>query len=272
MERFARSWRLMKQSWGVLVLDKELLLLPVLSGLVIVAVCASFLVPAGIVLATSAGPHLPHGPVRFVLGFATYVVAYTVGIFFQAALVAGATQRLAGGDPTLGSALGAAMRRLPSILAWGLVAGTVGMLLRAAQRRSGLLGKIAIGLLGAGWSLATFFVVPVLVLEERTLGDSFKRSWDMVKSTWGEGVIGGIGVGLVGLAYWLILIANVVILAMLGLPAFAIGTAVVGGAAGIVFFSALHSVYVASLYRYATTRDAPAGFSADDLSGAFRVK
>jgi hypothetical protein len=271
VERFSRSWRLMVQSYAVLMQDKELMLLPILSGLTILVVCASFIVPMG-VLAAGTHIHIKGEPAMMAAWFAMYALAYTVGIFFQAAIVAGASQRLAGGSPTLGSALGAAMKRLPSIVAWGLIAGTVGMVLSAVQRRSNLLGKIVISLLGAAWSLATFFVVPVLVLEERTIGDSFKRSWEMVKKTWGETVIGGAGIGLVAMLYWLPLIATVVLLAMANLVIPAIVLGVAGFTVGLVFFSALQSVYLASLYRYAATGEAPAGFAADDFAQAFRRK
>src|SRR5437773_289473 len=45
MGRFTRSWRLMFQSYGILMHDKELLLLPVMSAITILLVCASFVVP-----------------------------------------------------------------------------------------------------------------------------------------------------------------------------------------------------------------------------------
>ena len=269
MERFERSWRLMVQSYRVLMQAKELLLLPLISGVTILAVCASFIVPMGVF---ASHGHTETSCAMMAAYFAMYVLAYTIGIFFQAAIVAGASQRLAGTSPTLGSSLGAAMKRLPSIVAWGLIAGTVGMILRAIQERSGLLGKIAISLLGAAWSLATFFVVPVLVLEDRTIGDTFKRSLSIVKATWGEAVIGGGSIGLVALVFWVPLIVVVALLAGAGLTIPAIVLGVAGGAAGLVFFNALQSVYLASLYRYASTGEAPAGYSADDFSQAFRRK
>jgi len=46
--RFGRSWRLMKQSYGVLMQDKELLILPVISGACILLVTLSFCIPLGI--------------------------------------------------------------------------------------------------------------------------------------------------------------------------------------------------------------------------------
>ena len=44
-ERTARGWALMKQSWRVLQLDKELLLFPILSTIACLLVMASFAAP-----------------------------------------------------------------------------------------------------------------------------------------------------------------------------------------------------------------------------------
>jgi len=41
MGRIARSWRMAKQSWGLLMKDKELLILPVFSGIFMIAIMAS---------------------------------------------------------------------------------------------------------------------------------------------------------------------------------------------------------------------------------------
>jgi len=170
------------------------------------------------------------------------------------------------------SALGAAWARIGAILMWGLVAGTVGMILKAIQERSEWIGKIVAGLLGAAWSLATFFVVPVLVLERKPVGGSFKRSWGLVKEAWGEAVIGGGGIGLASTIFVIPLMLLVGFLANVGLVGLAIATALGGGALLMVVFAALQSVYVAALYRYATTRSAPEGFGIAEIEGAFRRK
>jgi hypothetical protein len=264
------------QSCRVLMQDKELMILPVISGFIILTVAASFLVPVWMLApqgaATAEGFRIGFNvPTLALFGF--YVVSYTVGIFFQCAIVAGASERLAGGDPTLGSALGAAWKRFPAILAWGVVAASVGMLLRAVEERSGWIGKIVVSLLGAAWSLATFFVVPVLVLEERSMGDTFKRSFQIVKERLGEALIGGGSIWFAAVfVFWLPLGLTVGLLFAAGLPFAALIAAAVGFAAGLVFFSALQSVYVASLYRFATVGVAPVGFDAQDFSAAFRRK
>ena len=171
MGRVARSFQLVGQSYRILMQDKELMILPLMSGVVIAIAAASFFFGFGVTEAALRRYEIA----AMVPVFLFYVVTCAVGLFFQAAVIAGATERLRGGDPTVRSALAAASRRLGAILAWALVAATVGVILRTIQQRVGFIGRILVALLGAAWSLATFFIVPVLVLEEHSMTDSFKR-------------------------------------------------------------------------------------------------
>ncbi|MDJ0522805.1 MAG: DUF6159 family protein [Planctomycetota bacterium] len=270
MGRIARSWQLMKQSWKVLMQDKELMILPLLSGLCILVIVASFALPV-FMNGTTWAEGQPEW-VWYAATFAFYVIAYTITFFFQAAVIAGASERMSGGDPTLGSALGAAAKRLPSLFLWGVVAATVGMIIRAIEERSELVGRIAMFIVGAAWSLATFFMVPVLVMERESLGKSFKRSWGIFKETWGETVVGAGGLGIAGflLSLPVILLAGWLLSMGMVWPAIIIG--VLGLATVSVVFSALQGVYVAAVYRYATAQDSPAGFDESVLRDAFRPK
>ena len=268
MGTFGRSWSLMKSSFAVLQRDKELAILPVISGLCLLAVSASFFF----------GMDVMHRDMERMTAsnlvplFAFYVITYTIGFFFQAALVAGALERLNGGDPTLGSALRAASRRFGAIALWGVFAATVGMLLRALSERSGLAGKIVVALVGVAWSLATFFMVPVLVMENEPIGGSFRRSWALFKKTWGETVVGNGGLGLFNLFCFLalVLVVGLLFAAHLVLPAIVIGA--VGLIALMVISSSLSGIYLASLYRFATTGQVADGFDREALAGAFRKK
>ena len=154
---------------------------------------------------------------------------------------------------------------------WAVVAATVGMAIRAIQDRAGFVGRIVAGLLGAAWSLATFFVVPVLVLEDKSIGESFRQSVSVFKRTWGETVAGGASLGAAAVCAWVTLVAIVGLLAsVVGLIAL-----VVFGAGAIflmIFFSALQGVYVASLYQYATEGRTPSGFDKALLDHAFVPK
>ena len=268
MTRTERSFRLVGQSYRVLMQDKELMVLPLFSGVLTAAVMASFF------FGFSLNPDVlsRRDPVMYLPLFLMYVVVYTVGIFFQAAIVAGATERMKGGDPTIGSALAAAGQRIGPIVLWAVVAATVGVILRAISERVGFVGKIITGLLGVAWSLATFFVVPVLVLERRPVGDSFKRSLSVFKDTWGETVVWSGGVGMVAYLAWITLVAIVVLLAWAGAGFAALLAGAIGAVTLVIFFSALHAVYVASLFRYATEGHVTNGFDDALFAEAFKEK
>lgn len=258
MDKIARSFQLVAQSYGILMKDKELVVLPLLSGLVMVAVVASFVFGLRVYQMDF------DAPVRtadYVALFLLYVVTYATGIFFQAAIVAGATERLRGGDPTVSSALAAAARRIVPILMWAVVAATVGVVLQAARERSGALGRIVAALLGVAWSLATFFIVPVLVLEDRSIKGSFTRSATVFRQNWGETLAGISGLGVAAFAAWVTLLLLFTGLTWIS-PLLAVVFFLCAAALLATMYSALQGIYVASLYRYATEGQAPAGFDA----------
>lgn len=268
MERIARSFRLVAQSYRLLMQDKELMVLPLISGLLVAVVAVSFFFGFGL-----AGRQLAERRSELVVPvFLMYVVMYAIGIFFQAAVVAGATERMRGGDPTVGSALAAASRRFGAILVWALVAATVGTLLRLLRERAGFVGKIMAGFAGAAWSLATFFIVPVLVLENLPVGDSFRRSVNVFKETWGETVVGGASLGLIAFFGWIALVGIVGLLASIQLGMLALAVGASGAILLLVFFSALQGIYVASLYQFATAGPAVSGLDTNLLAAAFVPK
>lgn len=266
MGRISRSFELVRQSWSILMHDKELVVLPILSGLIMIGVAASFFFAFDLKTGIETGER----SVLFVPAFIFYVAAYFVGLFFQAAVVAGATERLKGGNPTVASSLAAASHRVGRILMWALVAATVGMILRAIQERSNLFGKIVIALVGAAWSLATFFIVPVLVFEETGVGEAFKRSIAIFKKTWGETMAGGVTLGLAMLLVWVAIIGVTMLFfaAGLDLVGFIVGGTLVLLAATI--FPTLDAIFVAALYQYATKGPTASAFDANQLAHAFK--
>ena len=267
MGRIGRSFQLVGQSYRVLMQDKELMILPLISGAVMAVVAGTF----GLALFITGAWIDGSGPAMYVPLFLFYVVSYTIGIFFQAAVVAGATERMQGGDPTVASALAAAGRRIGPIVTWAIVAATVGVVIRAIQDRVGLFGKFVGVLAGVAWSLATFFIVPVLVLEDRSTGESFTRSAGVFKKTWGETFAGGLSLAAAAMCAWLALAAVVGLLAYV-IGVFALVFLGAGAMLLMIFFSTLHGIYVASLYRYATEGLVPPGFDKALLDSAFVPK
>jgi Family of unknown function (DUF6159) len=68
---------------------------------------------------------------------------------------------------------------------------------RVVSRRAGAVGRIAASLLGVGWNIATYLVVPILVVENVGPVEAIQRSTRLLKQTWGEQIIGNLGLGAV---------------------------------------------------------------------------
>jgi hypothetical protein len=280
MGKFARSWALARASMAVLRSDKELLAFPLLSALCAILVAATFLLPLfgfDMLGQLDRSRGVPAG--FYILGFAFYLVQYFVAFFFTTALVGAAMVRLDGGDPTIGTGLRIAAGKWTTILGYAAIAATVGMILRGIEQRAGIVGKLVAGVVGVAWTLATFLAVPVLVAQDVGPVEAVKQSATLLKRTWGEGLIGNGGIGLVGgLAAVVVMIVGLALtgfLAKAGLGAAAVAAialsvlAVVG--IGLVQ-SALGGIYSAALYRYAVNGDAPAGFDGVLLRDAFQRK
>ena len=272
MGRISRSIQLAKASWEVLKADKELLLLPVLSLIATLAVAASFLAP---ILLSGEGTSIEDpGTVGYVLLFVAYVVLAFITIFFNAALVHAANERMDGGDPTVGSALRGAASKVHRILPWALMSATVSIILRSIEERAGFVGRIVSGFIGVAWSLVTFLVIPVLVIEDIGVIDAGKRSGAMFKHTWGENMAAQVGFGLLGFVAMLpafLLIAGA-IAAGEAIAGIGIAIAVLWILTVAMVLSALNGIYQTALYRYASETDPSGSFGGQDLGAAFVPK
>ena len=274
--KLSNSFELVKASANVLQADKELLAFPLLSGISSVLVMATFMVPAwwtGLLEVMGEQEF-----VAYAFGFAMYLVLYTVTFFFNAALIGAALIRLEGGDPTLADGLNIAIAKLPKIVGYAAISATVGMVLRALSERLGFLGQMVVGLIGLAWSLTTYLVVPVLVTRDVGPAQAIKESAALFKKTWGEQVVGNMGLGLAFLVMFSSLaLFSALLLALVGTVApFAVAPILILIVAAFLFLilaaSAMSGIYQSALYRFATTGEGAGPFNAGLLERAFRPK
>lgn len=201
MERIKRSWALAKASLEVLKHDKELIIFPLISGIVMFFITLTFLIPTlvGNILDNIFDTGMPI--FGYVVLFLFYLVQYTVVYFNSTALVGAAMIRLRGGDPTVKDGYQIAFSRLTQILGWALVSATVGLLLNMlsnnSKKKGGGIGSIIASLLGAAWNVLTFLVVPVLAVEGLGPIKAVQRSWNLLKRSWGEQIAGVLSIGMV---------------------------------------------------------------------------
>jgi hypothetical protein len=275
------SWALVKASAAVLGQDKELLIFPILSAAGTVLVALSFFVP---IVATDLHLFLASGTteakaVSAAVLFLFYLATYFVIFFCNSALVGAALIRLRGGDPTVRDGLRIASEHAGSILVYALISATVGLFLRWLSERLGFIGRIVVSLVGAAWSVATFLVVPILVTEKIAPVDAVRRSAALLKQTWGEQLVGNLGISLaLGWLTFAILFlcgAGMVAVAALDVPVlilpilgvmflWVMGVSLVG--------AALRGIYVAAVYRHAAEGQAGGLFDESLVRSAFRSK
>lgn len=279
--RLSNSWELVKASWSVLRADREMLIFPFISGVGTLLVMIFFAVPLAVAGSFGRAADGNLGIFEYAVAFLFYLVMYTIIIFSNTALVGAAMIRLRGGNPTVGDGIAIAREHLGQIVGYAAISATVGVLLQALRDRGGLAGQIVSWIGDVAWNLATYLVVPVLVVENLGPVEAIRRSANLLKRTWGEQIVGNFSIGLI---FGLITLAAIFLvggpLILLALAtesvvmivlAITITVLVVMGINLVA--SALNGIYVAALYRFATEGAVDERYFTPDLvEGAFRHK
>jgi hypothetical protein len=287
-----RSWELVKESWGVLREDRELMVFPVLSGIATLLISAGFLIPIALSLpwddlrrGVGGDGAFRFGPLHYALSFLYYLVSYFVVVFFNAGLVACVRMRFQGEKPTVADGIAFSCRNLGMLFQWAVFSATVGTILRAIEDRANWLGSLVAGIVGVMWSIATLFVVPVLVYEGVGPVQAVQRSASAFRKTWGETVVVNFGLntvfGLLLLPSILVLLAGFYAFVSLAQTDMTRGAMVFGGVVSVcaaywlglaIVQSSLQGIFLTACYEYATTGVAPAAFSEQHISGAWRPR
>jgi hypothetical protein len=275
--RFSRGWRLTKDSWSVIKADRSLLAFPVVGSVASVVAFAIIAVPgvAAWAISDQWWTALPFAAVA--LYAATFVTIY-MGV----GLAAAAAQVMEGKDATLKSGLAVSRQHVGAIAKWALVQTTVGLIINALQQMAEsqngiarIIGLIFTSLVSFAWTLASFFVIPLVAFENLGPKDALQRSVAIIRERWGEGVVGSASIGIVvGLLGFLPAIALIV----LGVQVGGAGGIVIIGLGVIVLLIAaivsntLTQVFRVALYRFATGTPETPGFASEDLAAAFKPK
>ena len=220
-------------------------------------------------------------PWRMLWLLAIYLVSMFLATFFNVAFYSEIIAALNGRGVSFRRGIITARSRLSSILAWSLLAGLVGWIIRTIEERLPLVGRIATGLLGMTWSIAAVFAIPVIIQEQpmRNPVKILRQSAMTLKRTWGEGLIGYVGfsagsaliffgsllplllAGALALLFksvWLIVIAAVFWIIGVLLMAYVSGVA--------------SHVYRCALYLYAAEGVVPEPYNQELLDMAWKVK
>ncbi|MGA2747665.1 MAG: DUF6159 family protein [Verrucomicrobiota bacterium] len=221
---------------------------------------------------------LPWGTVCLL---AIYFVSMFLATFFNVAFYSEIIAALNGKGVSFRRGLITARSRLTSILAWSLLAGLVGWIIRSIEQRLPFAARIVTGLIGLAWSIAAVFAIPVIIQEQpmRNPIKILRQSAMTLKRTWGEGLIGYVGFSagnavIFGISLFPLLLAGALALLFKSVWVMAI--------AGVVWFLGLlfigyvsgvaGNVYRCALYLYASEGVVPEPFNQDLLDMAWKVK
>lgn len=306
MNRFQRSWLLLRRSLSVIGRNKQLLVFPVVVFTCTLVIVLFFLAPPLLrptgysygsgehweaishslfktsaaadgqqsSQATFTSPALAYLALLYLL--AMFIATFCNVAFYHEILAA-----LSGQTVSISRGLRFAATRLRAILFWTLFAGLVGLIIKAIEERLALVGRIIGRLIGLGWSVAAVFAIPVIVREERNANPVavLQKSAGILKRTWGEALIGYVGLTF---ANTLIVIGSFILLMGVLVLSVALKNywliAIVGPAWLLTLFawgyltSVASHVYRGALYLYAADGIVAEPYDREMLDQAWKFK
>ena len=283
MGKFKASRELLGETWRILVSDKIIAVFPFLGG--ICAVVGAVVILGGGYLIANAGPADNRSIVMAVALFIAWVVDAFAITYFQAGLVTVVNGRLHGEAVTFGQGLSAASRRVGTIFLWALLTATIGIILQAFRSKKNIIGTMIANMVGLIWGVATYFVVPAMIIKGENIRGSIAESVAVMKKTWGEALVANFSIGLIFTVVAIIFAILPVGVLWFGIPSGAISLAstssvlqlLVGVGAYelllllflVIIVAPLNNILCVVLYNYAMSGQVPDGFRKEVLDRMF---
>lgn len=170
---FIDSWFLAKNSFEFLCKNKDLNLFPILNLIVIL------IAMAGVIASLEKGSYEFYAAVIVIYFAALFLVN-----FFNTAFVAILLRRLNKESGTIFYGLHTAKQRVPNLLWWTCLASLAAPLGNLFESFQDLLKTLFGYSIGLSWSLASYFFLPILVVENIDPLSAMKRSTEIIGEGW----------------------------------------------------------------------------------------
>ena len=262
----SRGWKMSKLSMSVVKKDPELIVYMFICGFLTLLAMIGMSMPQYLEQSWAIDSAGQMTPAYMGFVFVGYMTISIVVTFWNSAIVANSHIRLTGGDPKFMDGVSAAMSKIHIIILWGIIAGTVGLLLKvlnqAAREQRGGAAVFAMILTAIGaaiWWMMTFFMIPHMIIEGKGLGESLKSSKQMFYKSWGENITSGLGIGIIGFFFMAVIaILTFGMMVVFG-PFWFIGLAIgaLGIAIALAWMNAAEQVAVTALYLYSKNGEMP---------------
>lgn len=316
MGRLQRSWSILKSSFSILGRNKTLLFFPIINFFIVLFICSLFILPAGYYFYDKLGDNANSGKMTIAVtgsagnsaqaearfedkesGFemtaadwsiwiALYIFSVFVATYLNVAFYTEILNAVRGGSVDIANGFKTANRKIIQIFFWACLAGSVGLIIKMIEERLDFLGRIIMKIIGIAWSIASLFVIPVIVTEELTNRNPFsylKKSSSIIVRTWGESLVGYVGFstfnGLVFIASFIVMLAfDIFAMAVIKGQVGAV-LAIACSASWLILIIAFlyivgvaEKIYRGALYLYASEGLLPEQYSREVMEGAWKRK
>ncbi|MEI8062269.1 MAG: DUF6159 family protein [bacterium] len=279
--KFKASRMIVSQSWKVLKDEKGLAWFPVLSAIVslvaLIGMVATFffVVMGGNIHAFDNIKETGGNVISYVILFVYYLVMFLITNYFLAGMYIIIHGRFKGQNISFTDGINGANKNLGKIFMWSLISATIGVVLRIVADNFKIVGRVVAYILGAAWSILTYFSLPALIIGQKSVKESFKDSAATIRKNWGETIIVNFGTGLffglLTLAVLILAIGAMILVPVIGMVILVGILCAIYLVAITIISSTLGSIFKLALYEYAETGTVPQGFDADLIRGAVKA-
>lgn len=196
-DRISHTFSLMGTCWTILKKDKEILFFPFVASLISFSMFGVlfYLLFTEQIDFRSTGDNSDVIITALILSM-VFIVTFICSLC-NAGIIACANIRLQGGDPRVSDGIRAMASCVFRVLGWTIITFTVGLILRGIEKRFEKVGHFMSSLLGTAWDFASFFVMPLLVVEKLSPINAVKESASKIKQTWGEHLTSNFSFGVI---------------------------------------------------------------------------
>ncbi|MDY7081812.1 MAG: DUF6159 family protein [Halobacteria archaeon] len=225
-ESWEVGWHIFKQSFGVLRNHPRLAVFPLVSSLgSLVAIYYTFfflMIPISNTVWEYGGtlPFVGEIGVKLLTVYIDLAVAILLASFIisfcNVALIRCTRDVIDGDRPSVFGGIKTAISNIVPVFLYATTTAIMGFAVVLAEREGSLITKIVVYLLGASYTVLTFFALPSAVLGSENAVTMYTRSASIVRQRFGD--VTRLSLGVLGVAY---MVASIILL-LLFIPVFAV--------------------------------------------------
>ena len=299
MGKFSNSWRLLKHSIDVIGESKKLLIFQLLTTLAVISISMVFLLPivsyidglGGVWVAALFDKTIyPDNSIEYALnsfGISYLVFSYLsvnfINVFFSTAFYHEILNALEGKQVVIRNGLSFSLMKIKTIALWSLLSGIVGLIINILSHRFSFVNRIVVRLIGIAWQVASIFSIPVIASKNDIINpiQVLKKSTNILRQTWGETLIGFVGIKLFGfmifISFFVILMPLSILTGHLHEPNLTSGLLTYGIWFTLLIFVLIiiktaNDIYRCALYIFAKDRKLPNMYTEKVLNLTLRFK